>query len=102
MLELLKVLIVLAVLFLVSTTYAIVLDRHPQWYIPDRTWLTVVIGNGFIVLALAAMELWGIALTSAHVVAANATAGAPIIIWQLVQTARRNGEREARLRNKRP
>jgi hypothetical protein len=90
-----KDLIVFAALFLVCTVYAAVLDRHPQWYIPDRTWATVVVGNGLIVAALWALALWGVALQIGHVLLANAVAGTPILVWQFIQGARRNGERAA-------
>lgn len=87
-----KVLSVLAVLCLASVIYAIVLDKHPRWYLPDRTWIAVVIGVAMIGAALWAIELWGVPLTIGHVVLADCAAGAPIIVWQLIQVARRGGE----------
>lgn len=92
----LKLILVLAVLFIVCTIYAIVLDRHPHWYLPrNRTWITVVIGNSFIVLAQVALYWWGITLTPSIIFLTNATAGAPIIVWQLVRGAANGAEARA-------
>lgn len=91
-----KTVVVVAVLCAVCIGYAIVLDKHPSWYLPDRTWITVMVGNGLIGLALWALELWGIPLSIGHYVLANVAAGMPIIVWQLVQVARRNGEIDSR------
>ena len=45
--------IVLIVLFCACVAYAVVLDSYHDSYHPFWTWLTVVIGDGFIWLALA-------------------------------------------------
>lgn len=89
-----KLAIVLGVLGAVCVAYALILDKHQRWYQPDRTWITVVIGNGLIGLALWALELWGVPLRISHYVLANVAAGAPIIVWQLIQVARRNTQTE--------
>lgn len=65
--------------------YALVLSKMRARYEPDWTWVTVVIGNGLIGLALWGMELSGVRITFLLVLLANIAAGAPIIIWQVGQ-----------------
>ena len=96
-----KIQLVCAVLFLVCVAYAIVLDKHPHWYLPrNRTWITVVIGNTFIVVAQAALLTWGVAIGIGTIIATNGAAGAPISIWQLVRGAANSAEQRARKRSK--
>lgn len=80
-------------LVIVASAYASILNikQIRDWYTPDRTWITVVIGDGLIIAALAVAALagemswraWGI--TFGYTVAA----GAPIIIWQQIRKYRR-------------
>ena len=93
-----KILIVLAALFAVCVAYAIILDRHPHWYVPDGTLYTVIVGVGFITIAIFALELWGVAApgTGWLVFFADCAAGFPIGVWQFIQRARNNGRRQAR------
>jgi hypothetical protein len=80
-------------LALVSALYAALLNRKGirEWYTPDRTWVTVVIGDGLIIGALLclvpfgvlALWQWGIVLGYTCV------AGAPIIIWQRIRAKTR-------------
>lgn len=94
-----KILIALTVLLLASTLYAIVLDRHPHWYVPDGTLYTVIVGDGLIFVALLALELWGVPLRAWIVLSALCTAGLPISVWQFVQRARNAGRRQGRGRD---
>lgn len=80
---------VLIVLTLASALYALLLERIKERYVPNWTWLTVVVGNGLIGLALWAIEAWSEPLTVALIFAANVAAGSPIIAWQLWQMDRR-------------
>lgn len=76
------------ILLLVCTLYSIVLERVRERYIPNWTWLTVVIGNGFVIAAQAAIIL-NVALTPLEIVGvlvgANVVGGLPVIIWQVWQ-----------------
>lgn len=73
------------VLFLVCCVYAVILSRRPvyNWYHPDWTWVTVVVGCGFIGLTQKALIDQGITLTFGLILSTNITAGVPIIAWQL-------------------
>lgn len=86
---------VLVVLALTSALYAYALERLEKRYEPDLTWVTVVIGNGLIVAALAALAALGELTWTAVVLvlAANVVAGLPIIAWQLWQIYRRMQQR---------
>lgn len=84
---------ILVALCALCTVYAFVLDRINERYVPNWTWLTVVVGNSFIGAALWAIEAASEPLTFALVVLANVAAGGPIIVWQFVQSERRRQER---------
>lgn len=80
-------------LTLVSSLYAYVLNKRQvrEWYTPDRTWITVVIGDGLIIIALGVAVLtdqiaWGAWWI---VFGYTCAAGAPIIIWQLYRRWKR-------------
>lgn len=76
-----------------ATLYAWILNkpRVYNWYTPDRTWVTVVVGNGIILAGLALICLfyalpwivWWI------VFFLNVAAGVPIITWQNLRNAKR-------------
>lgn len=85
----------LLILFGAAGFYALILRalrRSVRYtYEPDWTWVTVVIGNALIGLALLGMEQSGVPLTFVAVLLANVAAGTPIIIWQAgEQIARRS------------
>jgi hypothetical protein len=83
---------ILAILFLTCTLYSIILELNHDKYVPSYLWLTVVIGNGFVMGALWLMELYGARLDALTVFEANVAAGIPVIIWQLNQNYRRAKE----------
>lgn len=91
---------ILAALFAASTLYALILNipAVQEWYIPDRTWVTVVIGNSFILLAMAGLWATGEISLSALLIfgGGNIAAGTPIVIWQLYQAVQRHQEQEAK------
>lgn len=86
---------VLLILFLVCTLYCIVLEFLHDSYVPDWIWLTVVVGEGFVIGALALQEHYGVDITALRVFYANAVSGTPIIIWQLYQAHKRMQERHS-------
>lgn len=94
--------VIFAALGVAVTAYAMFLNHPPinQWYTPDWVWLTVAGGNGLILLAILALafigelSLWQFWL----MVIANVVAGIPIVIWQLIATARRRWVRDSRKR----
>ncbi len=77
----------------VTIAYALVLNIRQvrEWYTPDRTWVTVVIGDGLIIGALALTALVGAIGWDAWWIALLFTcvAGAPIIVWQLIRKLQR-------------
>ena len=80
--------IVLIVLFCACVAYAVVLDSYHDSYHPFWTWLTVVIGDGFIWLALADMEALGVRLTAWHVFRAMIAADVAVEVkWEAVCTS---------------
>lgn len=80
-------------LIALSTLYAFVLNKRQvrEWYTPDRTWITVVIGDGLIIAALGVAALFGEIAWRAWWVTFGytCTAGAPIIIWQRIRAYQR-------------
>lgn len=86
---------ILIVLALVCIIYCIVLELLHDRYVPDWIWLTVVIGEAFVIGALALMERYDVDITAVRVLYANGAAGAPIILWQLYQVVRRKQERHS-------
>lgn len=80
-------------LVIVASAYAAILNIRSvrEWYTPDRTWVTVVIGDGLIIGALGVLALlnevtwrfWWIAFGY------TCAAGAPIIIWQQIRKFQR-------------
>ena len=83
---------ILIILFLTCTLYSIVLEFKHDLYVPRYLWLTVVIGNGFVIAALWLMELYGVKLDALTILEANVSAGVPIIVWQMSQNYRRSKE----------
>ena len=81
-----------AVLFLTCVMYSALLERIHDWYTPRRTVYTVIVGNGYIWLALANIERYGTAITAWTVLFAFLAGGAPIYAWQLWQNWRRTQE----------
>jgi uncharacterized membrane protein len=84
---------ILVALSATTALYAFVLERLNERYVPNWTWLTVVIGNALIGGALWAVERWSEPLTFGVYLFANIAAGGPIIGWQLWQNERRRRER---------
>jgi hypothetical protein len=80
-------------LLLTCILYAIVLESVHDKYVPNWIFLTVVIGEGFVVEALALIEHYGYALTALDMFYANLAAGAPIVAWQAWQIYQRTQER---------
>lgn len=80
-------------LFVITVIYVMILNQPAvrEWYIPKRTWLTVVIGNALIGLCILAFCLLGDLPIRAFwlLLIANITAGIPVICWQLTQNAQR-------------
>ena len=80
-------------LVVVSSLYAAVLNIRAvrEWYTPDRTWITVVIGDGLIIAALLCLVPSGV-LSMAQwwiVLVYTFAAGVPIIIWQFIRAMQR-------------
>ena len=80
-------------LVIVASAYAAILNIKAvrDWYTPDRTWLTVVIGDGLILGALlclvpyGALSLWQWWIAFVYTL----SAGVPIIIWQKLRKIQR-------------
>lgn len=78
-------------LLLICALYAALLQRVYRAYHPDRTWMTVVGGEGLVGIALAGVCATG-ALpweAAAYFITLQGAAGIPIILWQLAQAERR-------------
>ena len=80
-------------LLVVASLYAAVLNIRAvrEWYTPDRTWITVVIGDGLILGALLCLVPFGILALWQWWIACVYTvaAGVPIIIWQHIRAMQR-------------
>jgi hypothetical protein len=80
-------------LVIVTSLYAAVLNikRIREWYTPDRTYVTVVIGDGLILAALACLVPAGVFTFWQWWIAFVYTlsAGIPIIIWQRLRKIQR-------------
>lgn len=80
-------------LAIVASAYAAFLNikRVREWYTPDRTYATVMVGNGLILAALlalvpfGALSLWQWWIAFVY----NLAAGVPIIIWQRLRKIER-------------
>jgi hypothetical protein len=83
-----------AALCLWCALYAWALEHTP--YEPKDIWKTVVIGNGWILIALGILALLGAVEAEVYWLAVgyNGAAGLPVITWQLIQHAREAGRRE--------
>lgn len=81
-------LLVGAALLLCCTIYAYALEHTP--YRERDTWKTVVIGNGFILIAIGALALCEVVDVAFYwlLTSYNVLAGLPIIVWQLTHYAR--------------
>ncbi len=81
-------------LVIVASAYAAILNikRVREWYTPNRTWVTVVIGDGLILAALAVAVLAGELAWRAWLITFGYTlsAGAPIITWQQIRAYQRH------------
>lgn len=86
--------VIYASLFLSTIVYALVLERVHDLYTPDFVWVTVVIGNAMIGLALLALCLIGELPMTAfwHLFGLNMCAGSVIVSWQIWQAIRRSRE----------
>lgn len=80
-------------LSLVASIYAAILNIKAirDWYTPDRTYATVVIGNALILGALLALVPFGVLNLWQWWIAFvyNLSAGVPIIIWQRIRKIKR-------------
>ncbi len=96
--------IVLVGLFAWCALYARVLALHPQWYLPNnKTWVTVLFGFLWILIALAILVSYGIfgLADFGIVILCCSAAGAPIVIWQYIQDARQRATLHATQNNRR-
>ena len=84
---------ILIALALTCVLYAIVLESIHDKYVPNWIFATVIIGEFFVILALALIEHYGNAITAWDVCLANLAAGTPIVIWQVIQIIRRYQEK---------
>lgn len=93
--DLSKIVIVLLTLHAWCWLYALVLNHKAvhDWYYPDRLWVTVVVGDGWIIIACALLERWGVDLNTGLLTLACVAAGIPIVIWQLIQHGQNEGAR---------
>jgi amino acid transporter len=83
------------VLFLATTVYAWVLERHPNWT-PDFTWFQVVAGTTMVltvptILALILPPMTGWQMLKL-VYLAFVAGGMPIVIWQVALIIKRKDE----------
>lgn len=81
--------LILAILFLTCVVYSIFLERIHDLYTPNWIVLTVIVGVGFIWLALMNIEHYGVALSGWGVFRALCAGGTPITAWQLWQNLQR-------------
>jgi F0F1-type ATP synthase membrane subunit a len=89
---------ILLTLMFAATVYAITLEHLRERYVPNWTWLTVVVGNSLILAALWSIEALAEPLTFGLALLCNVAAGGPIIVWQLWQMERRRRRRMERER----
>ena len=86
--------VIAIVLIAASALYAWLLNKRAvrEWYTPDRTWITVVVGAGLILAALGALALAGELAWRAWLLDLGYTcaAGAPIIVWQCALAYKRH------------
>jgi hypothetical protein len=82
-------------LALTCILYAIVLESLHDKYVPNWIVLTVIVGEGFILEALALIEHYGYALTSWDMFFGQLAAGIPITVWQVYQVIARKQERHS-------
>lgn len=84
--------IAIALVFL-SSVYAAILNikRVHNWYTPDRTYITVVIGNSLILAGLLCLVPAGMLSFWQwwHALIYTVSAGVPIIIWQRIRAIKR-------------
>lgn len=85
-------------LFLACAAYARFLESLKNAYVPDWTWVTVVVGQSKVVMAMWLFCFAGAMPWSAFYLYAGAqiVAGLPIIAWQVSQTYRRYQRRVKR------
>lgn len=81
---------VFGIIFVVSTLYALFLETGPgRWLAEERTWLSVVIGVGYVTLL---MRLLGPAPAWGDWLIAWLVSGAPVIIRSLAREVARERE----------
>ena len=90
--EALTIAVVLLISAALSAAYAFVLEQLHDTYSPNWIWVTVVIGNGAIIITSAVLDGIGIALTPVRLLLLNVAWGAPIIAWQLWQWQKRRAQ----------
>lgn len=90
-------------LAVVSFIYAKILPHWRDWYSPNHTWITVVVGNGFVIIAQVIIA-WLVGLSFGLLVllllAPWPVAGACIIAWQIDDWQRRERESADRQRER--
>jgi hypothetical protein len=86
---------ILIALTLTCVLYAVLLEGIHDKYVPDWIFVTVIIGEGFVIEALALIEHYGTPITAFDVFLANLAAGTPIVVWQVYQIIRRMQEKHS-------
>lgn len=72
-----------------GSLYSFFLEQIHDLYSPNWIWLTVVGGNGLVILTLFILELFAIPLTGWLVFFVNVAWGTPVIVWQVWQWRQR-------------
>jgi hypothetical protein len=81
--------IVLLASVALGALYSFFLEQIHDLYSPNWIWLTVVGGNGLVILTVFILELFAIPLTGWLVLFVNVAWGAPVIVWQVWQWRQR-------------
>lgn len=91
-----------AALLICCTFYAYALEHTP--FREKDTWKTVVIGNGFILIAIGVLALCEVVDPAVYwlITGYNVLAGLPIIIWQLTHYAREQARINAVITDRSP
>lgn len=96
--------VMFALLFLVTTIYAIALDHYAgrkRWE-PDWTWVEVAIGSAFCLLAATAATYVALGVAGLAIAAlfwlAFIIGGLPIVVWQMTRMSSRYRQATAEAR----
>lgn len=88
-----NIVLILITSALLSAGYCWLLELLHDLYSQNWIWVTVVVGNGFVIGTLEVFELTGVALTIGLVIITNVAWGAPVIAWQIWQAVQRHKQR---------